>query len=228
MKTSNPLTYLRTPSELLKEFEESALVHVDDLYCAALRFTKNERDAEDLVQETLLKAYSFFDRFEPNTNCRAWLFKILTNTYINQYRRRNKEREILGGEDADLVRQRLFGRERAAGFINPERGLVSRSMSEEVISALGTLPPEFRAVVVLADLLGFAYKDVALVLDCPVGTVMSRLFRGRKQMRRQLADMAFREGVIHDRRPYLRDQTNRTRLRTRKQKSAEDRPDLPR
>lgn len=202
----------RSTDELLSEFEETALPYIDELYCAALRYTKNERDAEDLVQETVLKAFSFFHRFEKNTNCRAWLFKILTNTFINQYRRRTKEREILGDEYVRTVEENFFSRDSAAFYQDPERGLSSRLMSDEVKQALVALPPEFRSVVVLADLLGFAYKDVAHVLDCPVGTVMSRLFRGRKQMRRQLANVAYSEGVIRDRSPYMNDATNRTRI----------------
>jgi RNA polymerase sigma-70 factor (ECF subfamily) len=203
----------RTAGEKLHEFEEVALSHTDELYCAALRYTKNERDAEDLVQETMLKAYSFFDRFKKDTNCRAWLFKILTNTFINQYRRRTKERQILGEEHVQTVRENFCARDSTAFYRNPEQGLSSRLMSDEVKDALSALPSEFRSVVILADLLGFAYKDVAHVLDCPVGTVMSRLFRGRKQMRRHLVDVAYREGVIRDRTPYLRDETNRTRVR---------------
>ncbi len=197
----------------LDEFEQTAMPFTDELYCAALRYTKNDRDAEDLVQETMLKAFSFFHRFQKNTNCRAWLFKILTNTFINQYRRKTKEREILGSEDVRVVEDNFFPRERNAFYANPERGLSQRSMSHEVKNALASLPAEFRSVVVLADLLGFAYKDVAHVLDCPVGTVMSRLFRGRKQMRRSLLDLALKEGVIRDQAPYLHDETNRTRVR---------------
>jgi RNA polymerase sigma-70 factor (ECF subfamily) len=205
----------------LGEFEEAALVHIDELYCAALRYTKNERDAEDLVQETMLKAFSFFHRFKKNTNCRAWLFKILTNTFINQYRRRTKEREILGGDDVRVVEQNFFSRDTTEFYQNPERGLSNRLMSDEVKQALASLQPEFRSVVVLADLLGFPYKDVAHVLDCPVGTVMSRLFRGRKLMRRALADLAVKRGVIKDRTPYFNDATNRTRLPRRVKTSAE-------
>ena len=213
MSNQNPKRDTRSPDALLRDFEKTALVYIDDLYCAALRYTKNERDAEDLVQETMLKAFSFFHRFEPNTNCRAWLFKILTNTFINQYRRRNKEREILSGDDVNVVQQNLFSRHKVTAFVNPERSLTFRSMSEEVKNALSALPAEFRSVVILSDLLGFAYKDVAHVLDCPVGTVMSRLFRGRKKMRRHLADKAYNEGIIRDRKPYLNDSTNRTRIR---------------
>ena len=196
----------------LAEFEESAIPHLQDLFHAALRYTKNERDAEDLVQDTMMKGFTFFDRFQVGTNCRAWLLKILTNTFINQYRRRTKEREILGEENLSTVTHHFFQRNSTMSPENPERGMAVRTMSDEVQSALESLPLEFRSVVVLADLLGFPYKDVARVLDCPVGTVMSRLFRGRKQLRTLLADTAYDQGVIHDRSPYQDDSTNRTRL----------------
>ncbi len=214
----------RSAEELLAEFEEVAMRHTDELYGAALRYTKNERDAEDLVQETMLKAFSFFHRFQQNTNCRAWLFKILTNTFINQYRRRVKEREILGEENLTTVTANFFSRETAAFYQNPEKGLSSRTMGDEVKNALFSLPPEFRSVVILSDLMGFPYKDVAHVLDCPVGTVMSRLFRGRKQMRKHLVDVAVREGIVRDSTPYLNDETNRTRINSRRRKD-DTRPD---
>ena len=205
----------RSTEELLCDFEETALPYIDELYGAALRYTKHERDAEDLVQETMLKAFGFFHRFQKNTNCRAWLFKILTNTFINQYRRKSKEREILSQENSGTVEANFFNRDSAEFYQNPERGVSARMMSDEVKDALESLSPEFRAVVVLSDLLGFAYKDVAQVLECPVGTVMSRLFRGRKQMRRALLDVALREGIIKDQTPYLSDETNRTRISSR-------------
>ena len=198
--------------ELLREFERVALPHVDELYATALRYTKNERDAEDLIQDTTLKAFQYFDRFQRNTNCRAWLFKILTNTFINQYRRRVKEREILGEENRESVDTFFFSRDSTRYYDDPEKALGSRAMSDEVKAALGDLQPEFRSVVVLADLLGLAYKDVAYVLGCPVGTVMSRLFRGRKQMRADLAQKAYDDGLIRDRDPYKKDDTNRTRI----------------
>lgn len=201
-----------THSEALREFEQTALVHADELYATALRLTKNERDAEDLLQETFLKAFTFFHRFEKNTNCRAWLFKILTNTFINNYRRRVKEREILGADDLRPVIENLFSTDKVGFSPNPERGLIRKLFSEDVRIALKNIPIEFRMVVVLADLQNFSYKEIATILDCPVGTVMSRLFRGRKLMRKQLAHFAYHEGIIRDPSPYEHDETNRTRL----------------
>jgi RNA polymerase sigma-70 factor (ECF subfamily) len=199
-------------SDQLREFELTALIHTDELYATALRLTKNERDAEDLLQDTFLKAYTFFHRFEKNTNCRAWLFKILTNTFINTYRRKIKEREILGADDLRPVEENLINRDRIIALNNPERRLLRKLISEDVRAALEAIPLEFRMVVVLADLQEFSYKDIAFILGCPVGTVMSRLFRGRKLMRRQLADFAYEEGIIRNPDPYRNDATNRTRL----------------
>ncbi len=196
----------------LVEFQEIALVHADELYATALRLTKNERDAEDLLQDTFLKAFTFFHRFQKDTNCRAWLFKILTNTFINSYRRKSKEREILGADDLRPVEDKLYDTARIKLRSNPERRLWNKVISRDMREALEDLPLEFRMVVVLADLQGFAYKDIAVILGCPVGTVMSRLFRGRKLMRSQLADYAYDEGVIHRRDIYNHDDTNRTRV----------------
>jgi RNA polymerase sigma-70 factor, ECF subfamily len=196
----------------LVEFQEIALVHADELYATALRLTKNERDAEDLLQDTFLKAFTFFHRFQKDTNCRAWLFKILTNTFINSYRRKTKEREILGADDLRPVEDKLYDTARIKLRSNPERRLWHKIISRDVREALEDLPLEFRMVVVLADLQGFAYKDIAVILGCPVGTVMSRLFRGRKLMRSQLAEYAYDEGVIRQRDLYAHDATNRTRV----------------
>ncbi len=201
-------------ADKLVEFEKVALIHADELFATGLRLTKNERDAEDLVQETFLRAFTFFHRFEKNTNCRAWLFKILTNTFINNYRRKVKEREILGADDLRPVIENLHSKYRAQFQLNPESGMVRRTFSEDVQKALKTIPLEFRMVVVLADLEGFAYKDVAYILGCPVGTVMSRLFRGRKLMRKQLARLAYDEGIIREPGLYANEDTNRTRIRS--------------
>lgn len=209
-------THPNTPTpnnvDKLHEFETTAMVHTDELYATALRLTKNERDAEDLLQDTFLKAFAFFHRFQKNTNCRAWLFKILTNTFINTYRRKSKEREILGADDLRAVEENLISRDRTHIHYNPEKGLMRKLFSEDVRRALEQVPIEFRMVVVLADLQDFSYKDIAYILNCPVGTVMSRLFRGRKLMRKQLAEFAYEEGVIRNPLLYLDDTTNRTRL----------------
>ena len=206
-------------------FQETAMVHLDELFATALRYTKNEKDAEDLVQETFLKAYNNWDRFEQGTNCRAWLFTILTNTFINRYRRKKKEREILNADDLRPIEQYFFNREKTSFYDNPERETMHKAFSKDVKDALESLSDEFRMVVILADLNDFSYKEVAHILGCPVGTVMSRLFRGRKMMRQALVETAYERGIIRDREPFLYDDSNRTRRSVRKQKLQERRED---
>lgn len=205
----------------MQVFQDTALVYIDELYVSALRYTKNERDAEDLVQETFLKAYNNWDRFEQGTNCRAWLFTILTNTFINKYRRKKKEREILNAEDTRPIEQFFFNREASDFYDSPERDLVRGAFSQDVKDALESLSEEFRTVVVLTDLNDFSYKEVAHILGCPVGTVMSRLFRGRKMMRRALVETAYDRGIIRDREPFMHEASNRTRRSVREQKLEE-------
>lgn len=204
--------------EDLQAFEQVALVHIDELYATALRYTKNDKDAEDLVQETFLKAYTNFHRYERGTNCRAWLFTILTNTFINRFRRKKKEREILNADDLRPIEQNFFNREKAEFYQNPERGIVHKTFSADIKTALAALPDEFRTVVILADLNDFSYKEIAHILDVPVGTVMSRLFRGRKMMRRYLVETAYDRGIIRNRAPFMNEETNRTRRSVRNQK----------
>ncbi|RDV40080.1 RNA polymerase subunit sigma-24 [Bradymonadaceae bacterium TMQ3] len=199
-------------------FEETALTHLDELYATALRYTKNEKDAEDLVQETFIKAYTNWHRFEQGTNCRAWLFTILTNTFINKYRRKKKEREILNADDLRPIEENFFDRERTEFYNSPERESVQKSFTSELQDALEQLSDEFRTVVVLADLNDFSYKEIAHILDCPVGTVMSRLFRGRKMMRELLVETAYERGIIRDMEPFLHEESNRTRRSVRREK----------
>lgn len=210
----------RSDSESPKNegFEETALTHLDELYATALRYTKNEKDAEDLVQETFIKAYTNWHRFEQGTNCRAWLFTILTNTFINKYRRKKKEREILNADDLRPIEENFFDRERTEFYNSPERESVQKSFTSELQGALEQLSDEFRTVVVLADLNDFSYKEIAHILDCPVGTVMSRLFRGRKMMRELLVETAFERGIIRDMEPFLHEESNRTRRSVRREK----------
>lgn len=210
----------------LQEFEKVALIHIDELYATALRYTKSEKDAEDLVQETFLKAYTNFHRYEQGTNCRAWLFTILTNTFINRFRRKKKEREILNADDLRNVEQNFIDRERAEFYQNPEKGALFRTFSTDMKTALASLPEEFRTVVVLADLNDFSYKEIAHILDVPVGTVMSRLFRGRKLMRRNLVDVAYERGIIRNKDPFLKEETNRTRRSVREAKPKEELEDI--
>lgn len=187
---------LRQTDRIRSEFEGLALAHVDPLYSAALRLTKNDRDAEDLVQDTFLRAYRFFDKFERGTNIKAWLFKILTNTFINRYRRTVKERSIVEGSERNAVHERFVSREAAELAANPEQFFFDRLLSDDVLQAVDSLPIDFRLVVILADLQEFSYKEIAEILDVPVGTVMSRLFRGRRLLQKALANYAVEAGVL--------------------------------
>jgi RNA polymerase sigma-70 factor, ECF subfamily len=173
------------------EFERVALPHLNELFGAGLRLTKNPRDAEDLVQEAFLKAYTFFDKFQAGTNCRAWLFKILHNTFINGYRRRVRERKTFVPAEAELIDRTATPEEPPSG-IDPNNDRIGRYFSDEVKQALSQLPPDFRAAVVLADVHDLSYKEIALAMGCPAGTVMSRLFRGRKLLQGLLGDYARR------------------------------------
>jgi RNA polymerase sigma-70 factor (ECF subfamily) len=178
-------------------FSQEALAHLDSLYGAALRYTRDARDAEDLVQDTVLTAYRFFDRFEAGSNCKAWLFKILTNTFINKYRRRVREREVREQLVEDEAPSLISEQNREASK-DPERFLPSNLLSEDVRRALDAVPSDYRMAVVLCDLEDFSYKEIAEIMDCPVGTVMSRLHRGRRLLQRALHDYAVEQGVLKD------------------------------
>jgi RNA polymerase sigma-70 factor (ECF subfamily) len=173
-------------------FTEQAMPFMDALYSAALRLTHNPTDAEDLVQETYLRAYRGFGGFEQGTNLRAWLYRILTNTFINSYRskkRRPDETELDEVEDLYLYR-RLGGLEAATVGRSAEDELMDWFSEAEVKDAVEDLPEQFRLAVLLADVEGFSYKEIAEILDIPIGTVMSRLHRGRKALQRRLYEFA--------------------------------------
>lgn len=177
-------------------FEQEVMPHIHTLFGAALRLTRSSSEAEDLVQETYLKAFRSFSQFEVGTNCKAWLFRILTNTFINKYRRKIKEKEILdsqfrNGSFNDNDTTEHFGKGHT-----PESDLADRFLSDEVLKALDKVPVDFRLVVVLSDIYGYSYKEIAKRVDIPIGTVMSRLFRGRRLLQEQLFDYAVKEGVI--------------------------------
>ena len=170
------------------QFEALLTPWLDPLYASALRLTRNERNAEDLVQDTVMRAWRFFEKFQKGTNFRAWIFKILTNTFINSYRRNTRERSLQDESERQSVEARFFSAELTEQTQNPEEYLLNRVMSQDVLVAIDTLSIDFRMVVILADLQEFSYKEIAEILDIPVGTVMSRLFRGRKQLQKiQLA-----------------------------------------
>jgi RNA polymerase sigma-70 factor, ECF subfamily len=179
-------------------FADLAMEHMDSLYAGALRMTRHPADAEDLVQETYLKAYRGFGGFEEGTNLKAWLFRILTNTFINRYRqqkRRPDESDIDDVEDFYLYR-RLGGIDEARISKSAEDVLFELFTDDEVKAALEALPETFRMAVLLADVEGFSYKEIAEILDIPIGTVMSRLHRGRKALQKRLYQFAVDRGLV--------------------------------
>jgi RNA polymerase sigma-70 factor (ECF subfamily) len=181
-------------------FAEQAMEYMSPLYSAALRMTRNPADAEDLVQETYLKAYRGFGGFTEGTNLKAWLYRILTNTYINSYRskkRRPDETELDEAEDLYLYR-RLGGLEAVAAGRSAEDELMDFFTDQEVKDAIESLPEQFRIAVLLADVEGFSYKEIAEIVDVPIGTVMSRLHRGRKALQKRLFDFASQRGLVPD------------------------------
>lgn len=179
------------------EFERLALVHLDALYGAAYRLTRNARDAEDLVQDSLLRAYRFWGSFQQDSNCKAWLLRIVTNTFINEYQRRKRSREILDAANAEQnVTDGILVHAAADDKQTPERAMLQRSVSDDVQRALDQLPDDFRTAVILCDMQGLSYKEIADIMNCPVGTVMSRLSRGRTLLARELREFARAHGYV--------------------------------
>jgi RNA polymerase sigma-70 factor (ECF subfamily) len=188
--TADPTTTETKGAETRARFEEDALQHLDALYRTALRMTRNPADAEDLVQDALVRAYRFYDRYEPGTNFRAWLFKILTNTYINRFRRqraRPQESSLDDTEDFFLYNQVASGGD---GVEDVEDTVIDRLSADEIQRAIDRLPPQFRTTVQLADVEGLSYAEIAEATGVAKGTVMSRLFRGRRQLQRALWEQA--------------------------------------
>lgn len=177
-------------------FGEQALEHLDALYGTALRLTGSAAQAEDLVQDTYLRALRFSHKFDPGTNLRAWLFRIMFNLFINLCRRNRRGREIHEGhEKADML-QRMLPDEHLAPTSQPEEYFFEKLFSDDVVQALDELPLDFKMVVLLADVNGFSYKQISDILGIPVGTVMSRLHRGRRALRTKLHSFALEEGYI--------------------------------
>ena len=179
-------------------FVDEAMDHMASLYSAAMRMTRNPSDAEDLVQETYLKAYRAYGTFQEGTNLKAWLYKILTNTYINAYRARSRRPEQADVEDVEdlYLYRRLGGLETATIGRSAEDEALDRFTDEEVKEALESLPEAFRIAVLLADVEGFSYKEIAEIAEVPIGTVMSRIHRGRRALQKALALYGIERGLV--------------------------------
>jgi RNA polymerase sigma-70 factor, ECF subfamily len=179
-------------------FEEQVAGHMDALYAMACRLTKNPAEAEDVVQDTLVKAMRARDQFQEGTHLKAWLFRILTNTFINRYRRGGLERTIIDGPDAEPLMDGWMSASTMRQLRNPEEVALLPIVEREVQKALDAIPEEFRIAVVLSDAEDFTYEEIAAIMGCPVGTVMSRLHRGRKLLRKSLVEHARALGIVQE------------------------------
>jgi RNA polymerase sigma-70 factor, ECF subfamily len=189
-------------------FEVEMLGHLDTLYGVSCRMTRSTAEAEDLVQDTVVKAMRARDQFQPGTNLKAWLLRILTNTFINRYRRGGLERDLLDGPDADALTDGWISVSTMRAMRDPETQALSPLVEAEVQRALDELPAEFRVAVVLSDVEELSYKEIADAMGCPIGTVMSRLHRGRRMLQKSLREHAIAMGIVSEDAPESRPATD--------------------
>jgi len=185
-----------TVEERRARFERDALPYLDQLYAAAMRMTRNPADAEDLVQETFVKAFAAFHQFQEGTNLKAWLYRILTNSFINTYRKRQRQPQQSNSDTIEDWQLHAAESHTSTGLRSAEMEALDHLPDSDVKEALQSLPEDFRLAVYLADVEGFAYKEIAEIMDTPIGTVMSRLHRGRKQLQSELAEYARGRGLV--------------------------------
>lgn len=196
---------VESPQDVKARFEKDAMAYLDELFASALRMTRQRESAEDLISEVYSRAWKSFAQFEPGTNLRAWLYKILTNTYINHYRAKQREPLMVeldkpddseNGSGGDLY-DRIVGAS-ASPFDNPDATLANRILDQDLKKAIDGLPDEFRMAVLLADVQNFSYQEIADILEIPIGTVRSRLWRGRRLLQRILWKQAVEAGIVSD------------------------------
>jgi RNA polymerase sigma-70 factor (ECF subfamily) len=188
------LAIIENQNELYKEFEREALPHMDALYNFALRMTGDGDDANDLVQDTFLKAFRFFDKFEKGTNCKAWLFRIMKNTFINSYRKKTKEPDKVDYEDVENFYENV--KPSSTDSAHLEKEIYDNLIDDEISTAIASLPDDFKTVIILSDIEGFTYDEIADFVDVPVGTVRSRLHRARKMLFAKLYKYANQKGYV--------------------------------